>query len=326
MDDWNDWGDGSYSYLGSYKNNSYTDKKDTKNMTTVFSSTCHHTGHLMAFEFDGRQVYGAGSSIIVDAKTRLVIDLAGSADRDFRSIAKFVDSESSPGFREQLIVNPVAQRLRLNWADMQAPPSGAGVSFWQKVWELMPHTPNDPEGNKTIICCMGSHGRTGTCMAALLIANCEFSMANAVNYVRYYHCVRAVESTSQIDYLRALALTAGTNTQKLDHALVEKVNALEDPTPAKSYPTQTPPKPPSYSVPKSTQQGVPFTQTPMPASSVVTTPQPISEELMKAAKMVLILVPDIVDKSAVSPMWVSVAVYKAKTYGDQPAILGVRYA
>ena len=46
---------------------------------TTYKS-CGHKGNVLVFARDGRELYGAGSGIIVDAKTRLVIDLAGSAD------------------------------------------------------------------------------------------------------------------------------------------------------------------------------------------------------------------------------------------------------
>ena len=114
--------------------------------------------------------------------------------------------------------------IPLDWPDFQAP-SKVGASFWQALWAELPEgTPEQPA--KIVVCCMGGHGRTGTCLAALMIVGAGMSAPNAVNLVRLNHCVSAVESDTQVNYLRALAKRLGTESQPLDVAVADQLDGL----------------------------------------------------------------------------------------------------
>jgi hypothetical protein len=54
------------------------------------------------------------------------------------------------------------------------------------------------EGLKVHCGCIGGHGRTGIFLAALVS---DFGEADAINYVRANYCKKAVESTSQVNFL-----------------------------------------------------------------------------------------------------------------------------
>jgi len=56
------------------------------------------------------------------------------------------------------------------------------------------------EGKKVHIGCLGGHGRTGTIMAALLAQN--YGMKDSIKYIRENYCKKAVESPSQVSWLK----------------------------------------------------------------------------------------------------------------------------
>lgn len=198
---------------------------------------CQHMGKIKVFEFDGRAVYGAGSSIVVDETTRAVIDLSGSAASE---IGKFDLAQAAKSFFghtcDEPFKNAVLSALakddqtkpvyvRLDWPDMGIPKGNIGVAFWRAVWNLLP-TGTEGQPAKIIVNCMGGHGRTGTALSALLICNGGYSWADAVNYVRLHHCTNAVESNSQIDYLKALSQRAGTIAKGINLELADQLDAI----------------------------------------------------------------------------------------------------
>lgn len=54
-------------------------------------------------------------------------------------------------------------------------------------------------GRKVHAGCIGGHGRTGTFFAALVTL---YGEKNAINYVRTHYCLKAVESTEQVAFLK----------------------------------------------------------------------------------------------------------------------------
>ena len=199
---------GSGNYSGTYSSGGY------------YSNGCSHKGDVLVFEHEGRRYYGANTSIKVTTDTLVVIDLAGSVTKDVKDAQSFVDGISDPGLAKKLkaVAHPV-KLLRLNWPDMQVPPPEIGLEFWQSLLKAMPQ-------GKIVVACMGGHGRTGSCLSALMIAAGLKSAPNAINTVRLMHCVKAVETQGQENYLRALAVAAGTDTQEYDQALADKVNLI----------------------------------------------------------------------------------------------------
>lgn len=337
--------------------------KGGKPMYTGTYSNCGHEGNVRVFNIQGRHVYGAGTAIRFSQNTALVIDLAHSYNNGAKkpkSARSFIGSMTDDDLKALFPEPPdppKPKRLSLDWPDMQAPDIDViNVAFWQKVWEIMPVAPDDLPASQaphTIICCMGGHGRTGTCMAALLIANAGFSMANAVNFVRYNHCIKAVESQVQFTYLRALAKLAGTNTQPLNEALVEKLELLgkkaAEPEPSKQPGFVAPSMGPTVWVPdgkggfihKDAKSATPATAPELADDEPGVINQPMSPEEIAKGKAAFTngngsgVMP--LDDLALSRArffcvqgpdgltWVSRKTYDAGAYGVKPEILGVRF-
>lgn len=151
---------------------------------------CTHDGQSPSLTLaDGRLIYGArGGALVKTDHLDLIIDLAGMVKLPPSSFVK-----SAPRrFARLKHIGP--EYIRLDWPDMTAPGS-IGIRFWQTLRDLLPQ--------HTCIACVGSHGRTGTAMAALLIAD-GMVPELAIAAVRGKHCLRAIETKLQEDYLRKL--------------------------------------------------------------------------------------------------------------------------
>jgi hypothetical protein len=88
----------------------------------------------------------------------------------------------------------VAEVVHLDWPDMTAPP--APLKFWEGMLETLTEKPG-----KVMISCHGGHGRSGTALAALMVAS-GISGSKAIEMVRGDHCKNAIETAAQEDYIR----------------------------------------------------------------------------------------------------------------------------
>lgn len=223
---------------------------------------CGHKGQIKIWEGQGIALYGAGTQIEVDDSVKAVIDLAGSARKqieDFEQPAKpsmaalgntFMSTKTTPTVREAILAylgseaveatvpQPKAKRqgpppiyIDLNWPDMSAPK--VGFHFWEALWNQLPRGTTEQPA-KVQVCCMGGHGRTGTALSALLIVGAGFHWANAINWVRLYHCTSAVETNDQVDYLKDLSRVAGTDHQPLDTKVADELDGVQAAQDAKS--------------------------------------------------------------------------------------------
>jgi len=122
---------------------------------------------------------------------------------------------------------PGAERLydhvipvyQVAWADFSPPP--VKFAFWKQLLQSLPEGP-------IVICCEGGHGRTGTAMAALLLASGEYKSASeALAAVREKYCHKAVETEEQGQYLIDYSDHLG-NDEYMSSEDIEK--ALEDVT------------------------------------------------------------------------------------------------
>jgi protein-tyrosine phosphatase len=165
--------------------------------------TCVHLGNKPEFELtlpSGKVITlaGARSSDVVEAKnTTLIIDLAGAVKTEStpwikRGPAHFKALELPP----DCVKAPV---LRLNWTDRAAPE--APHKWWVRLLKVIDqhHAPGH-----VIVACIGSHGRTGTCIASMLLAgDPKLGVEDVVNLVRDEHCDDSIESAAQMRYLLA---------------------------------------------------------------------------------------------------------------------------
>lgn len=166
---------------------------------TVWKS-CSHPGDKVVYESHGKKLYASNTHSLDEfsGKWELIIDLANVVTKP--TGFGFVKGGNPERFNDlrQFTFRPntvKSELLQLDWPDMGAPP--ATLDFWKRLWELLPE--------KTVVCCFGGHGRTGTCLASLLIAD-GIDYYSAIETIRNDHCDKAIESLTQTRYLHALYL------------------------------------------------------------------------------------------------------------------------
>lgn len=186
---------------------------------------CKHDGSKVVWEQDGKEFYCAGWGHVDPTKYDIVLDLAdqmrsplgGKWNPDVIRTWSPKPYMDLNGYRRDgagaLVYTPekpfVAAPRLANVVSFKWPDGGVlpmADDFWEELWELLPGAPGKP--GKTLIACLGSHGRTGTCLAALMMASGAEAISSpqvAVLTVRAHHCEMAVESTRQLAYLNGLA-------------------------------------------------------------------------------------------------------------------------
>lgn len=158
--------------------------------------SCIHDGREVALTLRKGQVkvYGArATSLMAPGAVVTHLDLIIDASGNVTPKNRFVEST---GRRYQDLNRYVfPEVIRLHWPDMTAP-EHVGIRFWIRLLALLP--------GHVAISCIGSHGRTGTAMAALLVAD-GMEAEVAIKTVRDKHCHHAIETAAQADYIRGLA-------------------------------------------------------------------------------------------------------------------------
>jgi len=102
----------------------------------------------------------------------------------------------------------------VKWENYEAPKIPA--AFWRKFWDWI------DKGNKALVYCMGSHGRTGTALSCLVVASEGVGAKEAIEKIRKLHCARAVESKRQKNYVKKVAGELN-NPKKAAHCAVTQV-------------------------------------------------------------------------------------------------------
>lgn len=156
-----------------------------------------HKGDKVIFESEGKQLFAGNGRGVNEYSGAwdLIIDLANNIWDQPKSAIK---DKSSQRFRilDKHLAAPrqiKSELLSLDWPDGGI--IGGNLDFWIGLWDLLPP--------KTVMMCIGGHGRTGTCMIALMIAAGE-DYYDALDTVRKQHCDRAVETITQTRYLHSL--------------------------------------------------------------------------------------------------------------------------
>jgi hypothetical protein len=158
-------------------------------MTNYYASICPHPGTTTIAVIDGIKIHGTTVSDAYDIweDDHLIVACASYATSSCLEVPE--------GFESLMEYDVPQDILQIEWKDYQAP--RLHPEFWKALIEAAV-----TNGVQNIsVCCVGSHGRTGTALAALMIVHKQMTAAKAVNYVRKRHCDQAVESHAQIDYL-----------------------------------------------------------------------------------------------------------------------------
>lgn len=203
-----------YTYCASCKSSHATGQHTMPNNTTKTTTTTSttyvshdHDGLTCIYECkNGARLYGANKFGLKYSKPEVVLDMAGnikcnfikSAPRKYNVLKKFV-------------TNPEPEVIDLDWDDYGTPP--VTFEFWTTLLELL-------AGKNVTMTCWGGHGRTGTAMAALMIADGVEPEA-AMRHIWNRYCDRAIETAGQENYLLALVgkepvvMTNVTTTDKV---------------------------------------------------------------------------------------------------------------
>lgn len=223
-----------YPMWGSFSGNNYSGGSVHWSQTP----SCVHDGSKALFEYTiggvKKTLYASSTNGLDERqnppKWGLIIDLAQAVrwpapprPSTFikpRSTARFKElTEFCTDAVEGQDQAPTSEVLHLDWPDMGIPP--VTLDFWIRLWEMLPE--------HTVICCMGGHGRTGTALAALLIAS-GVTYYDAIDMVRKDHCKKAIETESQEKYLHRIYIDYLTDQQKAGKDVTEALKyAKENP-------------------------------------------------------------------------------------------------
>ena len=172
---------------------------------------CHHS-IKQVFKVGDMAVCAAAERLIklesIEEPKAVLLNCLGSALRQFRSPRV----KAPKGWESLEDTAPTFPEIVIDWTDYSSPP--VGPEFWAKLIEVC----KKKEIKQMVVFCMGSHGRTGTALAALLLANRDYTDPDeAIEFVRENHCRKSVESSSQIDYLiKCAGQKKNRNRQRAD--------------------------------------------------------------------------------------------------------------
>ncbi len=173
---------------------------------------CYHGGHKTLWTMpNGHGVYAAQEAeLAVCTGHGVILDCTGYTNKQTqfqRDAAKAKLAEETLLFEGADYLATLAQhiqrptpRVHIAWPDGGEPP--LAPSFWKAFLDTV-------QGS-VCVCCHGSHGRTGTALASLYMAQhaheaTDLTLAEVVATIRRRHCHEAVETLDQVMYLEAVA-------------------------------------------------------------------------------------------------------------------------
>lgn len=182
---------------------------------------CYHGGSKALWEMpNGSSVYAAQAHELDDVTSHgLILDCTGLANKKTQaqreqaalearqSALVFEGSDALSGL-SAYVLSPTP-RVHIAWPDGGAPP--LAPAFWGALLSGV-------QGS-LCVCCLGAHGRTGTALAALYMAqhggaDAYLTLADVVHTVRAKHCESAVETHDQIEYLEDVAVHYGVQVTR----------------------------------------------------------------------------------------------------------------
>lgn len=155
--------------------------------TTTSYKQCEHDGLTLIYQCkNGAKLYGAGKFGLHKNLHDVIIDLAGNVHQE-----SFVGGSRKFHVLKKYVRYHQPEILNLDWEDYGLPP--VGMRFWRTLLELI-------EGKDVTVCCWGGHGRTGTAIASLMVAD-GVPPTDAMRHIWKVYCEKAIETLSQENYL-----------------------------------------------------------------------------------------------------------------------------
>lgn len=185
---------------------------------TYFSTNMKPT---FAFKAQGIEFWGVAKYNLDDidlGPSDLIVNCTGTLYTIKPFVSKIPNWLKLPAGMEQ-----IPDQLLLEWKDMGAPPDNIRLDFWESIIEQ-----SLERGVERIICCCGAgQGRTGTALAAFLLATGATSDPElAISYIRGTYSNKSIETKSQEHYLFELIYPeVGTHFGKVP---AEQTSSLED--------------------------------------------------------------------------------------------------
>lgn len=193
-----------------------------------WQKSCNHYPTLVC-QLGDLQLYAATKGIL-NGSTLKKIDLVVNCSQASITTQYSVDNVNSmvrggaqfESLKQHVVIDKQTPELHLDWQDGDDWPGG--IAFWKELYAIC-----QKEGYKAIVfCCLGGHGRTGTALAAFLIANSEVLKCADVlisEKIRDGYCEQAIETLVQERYLDYIAtarsLSEGTDGQSIVWATKE---------------------------------------------------------------------------------------------------------
>lgn len=146
---------------------------------------CYHEPTL-ALRFDGVSYFASDALGVREFSGDLVLNLSGKSNLTGMS----------------QMPEELRNHLDMPYTEIMIPFPDGGIplvksSFWKTV-----HAWIKSKGYKTVcVHCEAGHGRTGTFLSALAVANLRWTVEKSVKHLRYQICRHLVETSNQCEYL-----------------------------------------------------------------------------------------------------------------------------
>lgn len=140
-------------------------------------------------ELDGVTYYAADANGATEFCGDAIINFTKTSNFPTVAMIPALADHVNIGFDEEIMVP---------WPDYGTP--GVFPSFWKALHEFV----ISQGWKKVCFHCAAGHGRTGTGLSAMLVANAGYTAIEAVELVREQHCDEAVESMAQCTYLQVV--------------------------------------------------------------------------------------------------------------------------
>jgi protein-tyrosine phosphatase len=182
---------------GSWQSNNYGGSYGFGGGGSMTGYTRHQHDGKAAFNV-GRVFIGGGSDSGIHAdEADVLVDLtagkwvhkvesSGVWSGDFGALNDYIEKE--------------CEYIGMDWPDGSAPPMPIGF-FKEIVDACTAKAEREDRDINLVFACMGGHGRTGSALAAVLIACKGYTAAKAIEYVREHHCTKACETSVQMAWL-----------------------------------------------------------------------------------------------------------------------------